>query len=69
MANFNALVSGLPQEVDLVGDAWTDMFRKVAGFLAGMPGTDADMADMADMAAAVELADFQKMEELAGPHR
>jgi cation diffusion facilitator CzcD-associated flavoprotein CzcO len=61
MANFNALVSGLPQEVDLVGDGWTDIMRRVGGFFAGMPGVDADAADMA---AAVELADFQKMEEL-----
>jgi cation diffusion facilitator CzcD-associated flavoprotein CzcO len=61
MANFNALVSGLPQEVDLVGDGWTDIMRKVGGFFAGMPGVDADMAAIA---AAVELADFQKMEEL-----
>jgi cation diffusion facilitator CzcD-associated flavoprotein CzcO len=61
MANFNALVSGLPQEVDLVGDGWTDIMRRVGGFFAGMPGVDADMADMAT---AVELADLQKMEEL-----
>jgi cation diffusion facilitator CzcD-associated flavoprotein CzcO len=61
MANFNALVSGLPQDVDLVGDGWTDIMRRVGGFFAGMPGVDADVADMA---AAVELADFQKMGEL-----
>jgi cation diffusion facilitator CzcD-associated flavoprotein CzcO len=61
MHNFNALVSGLPQEVDLVADGWTDIMRKVGGFFAGMPGVDVDMADVA---AAVELADFQKMEEL-----
>jgi len=61
MANFNCLVSGLPQPVDLVGDGWTDIMRKVGGFFAGMPGVDVDMAEVA---AAVELADFQKMEEL-----
>ncbi|BBY12559.1 flavin-containing monooxygenase [Mycobacterium marseillense] len=61
MENFNALVSGLPQEADLVGDGWTDMMRKVGGFLTGTPGADVDMAAVA---AAVELADFQKMEEL-----
>jgi cyclohexanone monooxygenase len=61
MHNFNALVSGLPQEVDLVADGWTDIMRKVGGFFAGMPGVDVDMADVA---AAVELADFQKMVEL-----
>ena len=61
MANFNALVSGLPQEVDLVGDGWTDIMRKVGGFFAGMPGVDVDMAEVA---AAVELGDFQKMEEV-----
>jgi cyclohexanone monooxygenase len=61
MENFNALVSGLPQEVDLVGDGWTDIMRKVAGFLTGMPGADVDMVEVA---AAVEIADFQKMEEV-----
>jgi cation diffusion facilitator CzcD-associated flavoprotein CzcO len=61
MANFNALVSGLPQEVDLVGDGWTAIFRKVGGFFAGMPGVDTESADVTD---AVELADFQRMEEL-----
>jgi cyclohexanone monooxygenase len=63
MANFNALVSGLPQEVDLVSDSWTDIMRKVCVWLigAGMPGVDVDMAEVA---AAVELGDFQKMEEL-----
>jgi cyclohexanone monooxygenase len=63
MHNFNALVSGLPQEVDLVSDSWTDIMRNVCVWLigAGMPGVDVDMADVA---AAVELGDFQKMEEL-----
>jgi cation diffusion facilitator CzcD-associated flavoprotein CzcO len=61
MANFNALVSGLPQEVDLVGDGWTDIMRKVGGFFAGMPGVDVDEDAVAT---AVEIGDFQKMEEL-----
>jgi cyclohexanone monooxygenase len=61
MENFNALVSGLPQEEDLVGDGWTDLMRKVGGFVSGVPGSELDLAEVA---AAVELADFQKMEEL-----
>jgi cation diffusion facilitator CzcD-associated flavoprotein CzcO len=61
MANFNALVSGLPQEVDLVNDGWTDLMRKVGGFMAGTPGADVTVEAIL---AAVELADFEKMEEL-----
>jgi cyclohexanone monooxygenase len=61
MTNFNVLVSGGPQEVDLVGDGWTDIMRNVGGFFAGMPGVEQDVEAIV---AAVELADFQKMEEL-----
>jgi cyclohexanone monooxygenase len=63
MTNFNVLVSGGPQEVDLVGDGWTDIMRKVGGFFAGMPGVNEDAEALL---AAVELADFQKMEEIRG---
>jgi cyclohexanone monooxygenase len=63
MTNFNVLVSGGPQEVDLVGDGWTDIMRKVGGFFAGMPGAQQDAEAIL---AAVELADFQKMEDIRG---
>jgi cyclohexanone monooxygenase len=63
MTNFNVLVSGGPQEVDLVGDGWTDIMRNVGGFFAGMPGVEQDVEAIV---AAVELADFLKMEQLRG---
>ena len=30
MENFNNLVSGIPQEVDLVDDCWTDLIGNIA---------------------------------------
>jgi cation diffusion facilitator CzcD-associated flavoprotein CzcO len=61
MTNFNILVSGGHQDVDLVGDGWTDLFRHVQGFLAREavdPGSEEAIAT------ALELADFTKMEQL-----
>jgi cyclohexanone monooxygenase len=61
MDNFNALVSGVPQEVDLVNDGWTDLIGKL---LVGMrQGAAGDMSPEG-IAKAVELADFEKMEEI-----
>ena len=63
MDNFNVLVSGGFQEKDLVGDGWTDIFRKLTGILAGgekKPATGSP----AEMAALAELADQQKMQEV-----
>lgn len=55
MNNFTGLLSGVPQDEDLVADAWTDIARKLALFSAGSVGvSEADM----------QLADYQKMEEL-----
>ncbi len=61
MDNFNILVGGGYQEVDLVGDGWTDLFRKLARMLpvGGPSDTSPEEA-----AAATELADFEKMEEI-----
>jgi cyclohexanone monooxygenase len=61
MDNFNALVSGVPQEEDLVHDGWTDLIGKL---LVGL--SEGDSADMSPegIARAVELADFEKMEEI-----
>ena len=59
--NFNVLVTGGQQDADLVGDSWTDIFRKVAGFFVGMPGEGQTEESLATLA---ELADFAKMEEI-----
>jgi cyclohexanone monooxygenase len=59
--NFSILVSGGFQEVDLVGDGWTDIIRNLSGLAetgGGLGGTPEEIA------AKVELADFQKMEQI-----
>ena len=61
MENFNALVSGVPQEEDLVGDGWTDLIAKL--ILGIQQGKTGDMS-AEGIARAVELADFEKMEEI-----
>ncbi len=62
MANFNALVSGLPQPVDLVNDGWTDIIGKLLVRIR----TDGAGADLSPegLGASMELADFDKMEEI-----
>ena len=58
--NFSILVSGGFQEEDLVSDGWTEIIRNLSGM--------ARRGDMSlspeDLAAQVELADFQKMEQI-----
>jgi cation diffusion facilitator CzcD-associated flavoprotein CzcO len=61
MDNFNALVSGVPQPQDLVADGWTDLIGKL---LFGMRQNPAGDMSPAGIARAVELADFEKMEEI-----
>jgi cyclohexanone monooxygenase len=65
MDNFNILVSGGDQDVDLVADGWTDIFRKLTGIAArqasralGRRLTPLERAEL------MELADFQKMEAI-----
>jgi cyclohexanone monooxygenase len=61
MDNFNALVSGVPQPVDLVNDGWTDLIGKL---IVGLQqGRSTDMSPDG-IAKAVEIADFEKMEEI-----
>ena len=61
MENFNNLVSGVPQAEDLVHDGWTDIIGKL---LLGMQqGRSSDFSPEG-IARAVELADFEKMEEI-----
>ena len=62
MENFNILVSGGDQDVDLVSDGWTDIFRNLTGIAAktaarrlGRRLTGAEKGRL------MELADYQKM--------
>ena len=58
--NFSILVSGGFQEEDLVGDGWTDIIRNLSGLAeSGDLGASPE-----EIAAKVELADFQKMEQI-----
>ncbi len=61
MENFNNLVSGIPQAEDLVDDGWTALVRNVLTNLRA--GRGADLSEQG-LARAVEIADFQKMEEI-----
>jgi cyclohexanone monooxygenase len=59
--NFSILVSGGFQEVDLVSDGWTDIIRNLSGMAAKSQGLGGSPEELA---ATVELADFQKMEQI-----
>ena len=61
MDNFNNLVSGVPQEIDLVHDGWTDLIGKLV--VGIRQGRNKDFTPDG-LARAVELADFEKMEEI-----
>ena len=61
MDNFNALVSGVPQSEDLVGDGWTDLIGKLLFAMQQNPAGDLSPAGIERV---VELADFEKMEEI-----
>jgi cation diffusion facilitator CzcD-associated flavoprotein CzcO len=61
MDNFNGLVSGVPQGEDLVNDGWTDIIQKL--LLSLQRGEGGDMSPES-IARAVELADFDKMNEI-----
>ena len=61
MENFNALISGVPQEVDLVQDGWTDLIGKMfARYSEGKDGENINVEQL------MELANFDKMEEIRG---
>jgi len=61
MTNFNVLVTGGFQEEDLVADGWTDIIRNLGGLTQRAPDGNQTPEQMAAM---VELADFQKMEQV-----
>ncbi|MEP1123188.1 MAG: NAD(P)/FAD-dependent oxidoreductase [Ilumatobacter sp.] len=60
MQNFNALVSGQPQRVDLVDDGWTD----IVGKLMTMIRSGSEVGDEQALGALIELADLEKMNEV-----
>ncbi len=61
MENFNNLVSGIPEPEDLVGDGWTDIIGKL---LLRMRQAEGATESPGGVAKAVELADFDKMEQV-----
>ena len=58
--NFNALVSGVPLEVDLVNDGWTTLIGKMMDIFRN---GDAEMTGR-PIGEILELANFEKMEEI-----
>ena len=59
MDNFNALVSGQPQETDLVDDGWTSLIGKMLRlYLENLEGEALSLPDIMD------LANLEKMNEL-----
>ena len=63
MDNFNMLVSGGFTERDLVKDGWTEVVRRIVGkFKEGKAGE----LTPKEIAKTIELADFEKMEQLRG---
>ena len=58
--NFSTLVSGGFADEDLVSDGWTDIIRN----LSGLADRGAEFSSPEDMALALEIADFEKMEEI-----
>jgi len=65
MTNFNILVSGGDQEVDLVHDGWTDVFRNLTGVAAKHAARESGRRlSSAEKGRLMEMADFQKMEQV-----
>jgi cation diffusion facilitator CzcD-associated flavoprotein CzcO len=61
MENFNVLVSGGNQEVDLVNDGWTDIIRNLGGLLIGKKDSEKLPQELARL---MEIADFKKMNQI-----
>jgi cyclohexanone monooxygenase len=59
MENFNSLVSGVPMDVDLVDDGWTDLIGKTMRmYFEGMQQGQTDLAEI------MERANLEKMNEI-----
>ena len=61
MENFNVLVSGGNQEVDLVSDGWTDIIRNLGGLLVARAKTERSPQELGNL---MEIADFKKMNQI-----
>src|SRR5215472_11470281 len=61
MDNFNALVSGVPAGEDLVNDGWTDIIGNLLVLMRKGQGSGASAEALAET---IQLADFQKMEQV-----
>jgi len=59
MENFNSMISGIPQEEDLVNDGWTDLIGKMINQFQNAKG-DSNMS----LEQMIEMANFEKMEEI-----
>jgi cyclohexanone monooxygenase len=59
--NFNDVVTGRPFEVDLVSDAWTDIFRNLQSMTPVGADKERTLAQAEELA---EIADFQKMNQV-----
>ncbi|HEX2592103.1 MAG TPA: NAD(P)/FAD-dependent oxidoreductase, partial [Rhizomicrobium sp.] len=58
MDNFNALVSGVPQEEDLINDGWTDIIGNMMKLMREGGANGQDIGTI------IQLADFKKMESV-----
>ncbi|KAK4947836.1 hypothetical protein LTR10_013344 [Elasticomyces elasticus] len=61
MDNFNIVVNGGYQPVDLVADGWTDIFRKLTFQEADLKNASVDMVKLAKRR---QMYDFEKMEQI-----
>ena len=61
MDNFNIIVNGGHQDVDLVADGWTDILRNLRNLGGPRDGTRPDPKALAEMR---QLFDFEKMEQI-----
>jgi cyclohexanone monooxygenase len=61
MENFNVLVTGGQQEVDLVADGWTDIIRNLGTITPTKRASDLPPEELARL---MELADFKKMNQI-----
>ena len=62
MDNFNNLVSGIPEEEDLVNDGWTEIIRKLTTL--GIADLIAQGMTPEQIGEQMEIADFEKMEQI-----
>ena len=64
MENFNVLVSGGMEEVDLVHDGWTDIIRNLLPTRRGSDAPHASPMSPEEMGRMLEMADFRKMNQI-----